>query len=68
VDEGETGALVPASDSAALGAAVAAYFRDPEMAARHGKNGRVKAEARYSVNSMVRGYMDVYDRALAREA
>jgi sugar transferase (PEP-CTERM/EpsH1 system associated) len=68
VDEGETGALVPASDAAALGAAVAAYFRDPEMAARHGKNGRVKAEARYSVNSMVRGYMDVYDRALAREA
>jgi lipopolysaccharide/colanic/teichoic acid biosynthesis glycosyltransferase len=42
VEDGRTGALVPAGNWAALAGAIAAYLRDPERSRRHGKAGRAR--------------------------
>lgn len=43
VADGATGTLVPPLDAQALAEAVAAYVRDPEHRARHGRAGRQRA-------------------------
>lgn len=47
---GETGLLAPPLDSAALGDAVARILADPDAAARMGRAGRARAQARYTVS------------------
>lgn len=47
VSDGETGWLVPPEDAAALAAALLAMWRDPREAARRGRNGKARLEARY---------------------
>jgi lipopolysaccharide/colanic/teichoic acid biosynthesis glycosyltransferase len=42
VEDGRTGALVPAGNGAALAGAIAAYLRDPGRSRRHGKAGRAR--------------------------
>lgn len=66
VDHGSTGFLVPPSDPAAMAQAILTYFDNPGAAACHGRAGRAKIEARFSWDSMVQGYMDVYDHVLHR--
>jgi len=56
----ETGALVPPGDPAALAAALGAYLDDRQRLARHGEAARLRAEARFSMTAMVRGYLQVY--------
>ncbi|MCP5373308.1 MAG: TIGR03088 family PEP-CTERM/XrtA system glycosyltransferase [Hyphomicrobiales bacterium] len=65
VRDGATGALVPASDPAAMAAALGAYLDDPDRIARHGAAGRAAVERSYSLTAMVENYLAVYDRALA---
>jgi sugar transferase (PEP-CTERM/EpsH1 system associated) len=68
VVDGQTGALVPPQDPAALAAALATYFRQPELARQHGAAGRARVEAEFSLESMVGSYLACYDRLLGRDA
>ncbi|MGH8064833.1 MAG: TIGR03088 family PEP-CTERM/XrtA system glycosyltransferase [Candidatus Entotheonellia bacterium] len=61
VEEGETGTLVPSEDPAALAAAIRTYLINRDQLTRHGQAGRQKAEARFSMQAMVDGYLAVYD-------
>jgi len=64
VEHGLSGTLVPASDSAALAAAIVGYFADPALARRHGRAGRQLAEKRFSIGRMVDQYHSLYSSAL----
>jgi len=63
---GETGALVPAGDPAALARQIQAYLEEPDRRQREGQAARARAEAAFSMEAMVEGYMKVYEQALAR--
>jgi sugar transferase (PEP-CTERM/EpsH1 system associated) len=65
VEEGQTASLVPADDPEAMAAAIAVYADDAGKRARHGAAARASAEARFSLDAMVKAYMAVYDRFLA---
>jgi glycosyltransferase involved in cell wall biosynthesis len=62
VAEGVTGALVPASDPAAMAAALEPYLRSPETAAAHGRAGRERVQKLYNMAAMVAAYQSLYDR------
>jgi glycosyltransferase involved in cell wall biosynthesis len=47
VEDGVTGALVPAGDAAALERALLGYLEDPALRARHGEAGRRRVLARF---------------------
>jgi sugar transferase (PEP-CTERM/EpsH1 system associated) len=64
VDEGRTGALVPAADVEAMAAALAAMAADPSRAAAQGRAGRLEVERRFSMQAMVAAYQGLYDRRL----
>jgi sugar transferase (PEP-CTERM/EpsH1 system associated) len=67
VKVGHTGELVPHSDSLRLAAAIDGYFREPEKAMRHGMLGRRSVEQRFSMESMVTGYLKTYDAIIQRK-
>ncbi len=67
VEEGHSGALVPAADPEALAAALCVYVRDLSLARRHGAAGRRRVENSFSLPAMVDGYLAVYDRLLGRQ-
>ena len=67
VDDGVTGFLVPVSDSIALAHAMQRYFLNQELLKLHGKAGRIKTETRFSMETMVNSYMQVYSRMLERK-
>jgi sugar transferase (PEP-CTERM/EpsH1 system associated) len=64
VEEGRTALLVPADDPEAMAAAIASYADDAGKRAQHGAVARASAEARFSLDAMVRAYTGVYDRVL----
>lgn len=64
VDDRVTGLLVPSADAAALAAALALYAKDPERRRNHGEAARERAERRFSISAMIRGYQSVYDEML----
>ena len=64
VNEGQSALLVPADDPEAMATAIAVYADDAAKRARHGAAGRASAEARFSLDAMVKAYMEVYDRFL----
>ncbi len=64
VEEGRTGMLVPPADPVAMAEAIRTYLADPEKRIRHGQAGRKRAEARFSMEAMVNGYLAVYDAVL----
>lgn len=61
---GQTGALVPAADSAALADAIARYATDPALRAEQGRAGRQRVEAGFSLNGMVHKYASLYESML----
>ena len=67
VQPGITGSLVPAGDPRALTKALRAYVTDPDRCAREGLMARVRAEKHFSMEAMVRGYMNVYARVLGNK-
>lgn len=67
VEEGVTGRLFPAGDSAALADAIGAYLSDAEMRAAHGAAARASAVRRFGTEQMVRAYESVW-RACAATA
>jgi len=66
VVEGETGMLVPPSDPAAMANAIRTYLNHPELLKAHGQAGRKKVEQEFSMEKMVNGYMEVYDKVLSQ--
>ncbi|GAB4178164.1 MAG: hypothetical protein Fur0039_21870 [Rhodocyclaceae bacterium] len=61
VEEGVSGALVPAADPAALAAALAAYLAEPQRMKDHGQAARRRAQQAFSIEAMAKAYLDVYD-------
>nr|WP_245795463.1 TIGR03088 family PEP-CTERM/XrtA system glycosyltransferase [Thioalkalivibrio denitrificans] len=64
VTVGETGALVPAGQPNALADALVDYLTNADRREREGKAARARAEKEFSMEAMVRGYMEVYGRVL----
>jgi glycosyltransferase involved in cell wall biosynthesis len=64
VDEEKTGVLVPPADPAALAGAIFRYVQTPGLMSAHGRAGRERVEARFSMAAMVEGYLAVYDEVL----
>lgn len=64
VENGATGYLVPPQDAHALVSALRALRGDPEGAREMGREGRRRLEPRFSVNTMVDGYVAIYDSLL----
>jgi sugar transferase (PEP-CTERM/EpsH1 system associated) len=68
VDAGRTGELVPAADVEAMAHALLRYLREPPRAREQGSAARRSALDRFSLDRMVAGYLDVYDRLLTQRA
>jgi sugar transferase (PEP-CTERM/EpsH1 system associated) len=66
IEEGRTGALVPAADPAALAGAVVRYIDDPLRRNEHGRAGRARVERMFSMEAMVAAYTTVYESLLER--
>jgi glycosyltransferase involved in cell wall biosynthesis len=67
VADGETGLLVPESDSAALAAALQRLAREPALAARLGEAGYRRLRERFSWEAIVRRWEEVYAGVLGAE-
>ena len=67
IDDGLTGFVVPASDPAAMAAALERYVRAPELAAAHGAAGRERVQRHYNINAMVAAYQSLYDTLCERK-
>jgi glycosyltransferase involved in cell wall biosynthesis len=63
--DGETGALVPVGDVAALGAALDALLADAERRARQGRAGAARARGQFGPEGMVDAYEELYREVLA---
>jgi len=68
MEEGVTGTLVPAADSASLAHAVVGYFADPARAHTNGAAGRRLIERRFSLERMVADYQRLYAGLLSHGA
>jgi sugar transferase (PEP-CTERM/EpsH1 system associated) len=62
VEDGTTGKLFPVGDIDSLTDALRAYASSPELVARHGAQGRRRAEDNFSIAAMVMAYRSVWDR------
>jgi len=62
VDEGRTGLLVDPHDESALAKAIATLLEDDGRRARMGDAGRARVEEKFSVERMVAGTLDAYER------
>lgn len=63
----QTGILVPPSNPKALATAIATYLNQPSLAAVHGAAGRKRVEQIYSLDTMLQGYLDLYDDLCRRK-
>lgn len=59
VVDGRSGFLVPPRDAGALAAALLRFARDPELAARMGRQAREEAEARFDVRKVNAALLDI---------
>jgi len=66
VIEGQTGALVPASDPEAMAQAIINYATHPEQARTAGETGRQAVEQYFSMAAMVEAYRHLYDGLTSR--
>jgi sugar transferase (PEP-CTERM/EpsH1 system associated) len=67
IADGVTGSVVPASDPAAMAAALERYVRDPALAAQHGAAGRERVQRHYNMAAMVAAYQSLYDSLCERK-
>jgi len=65
VIEGATGTLVPTADPEAMAAAMEGYLGAPERTLAHGRAGRARIEASFTLERMVAAYGALYDGILA---
>ncbi len=64
VEHGASGFLVPRGDPPALAAALERYLAQPDLRMQHGREGRRRAEERFSLERMVLDYLALYDAVL----
>jgi sugar transferase (PEP-CTERM/EpsH1 system associated) len=64
VVENVTGMMVAPSDPSAMAQAIDDYCRDHQKRAMQGREGRRRVESNFSMEAMVAGYVDLYDRVL----
>ena len=62
VTEGSTGQLVPAHNPEAIAAALLKYIDNPGLVTTHGKNGHKHVINNFSLESMLKGYLNIYER------
>lgn len=62
IEEGTTGAVVPAGDLDALSAAIRSYLVDPAKAEAQGKQGRIHVEESFGLMGEAGGIRSVYER------
>lgn len=67
IDDCGTGKLVPPADPTGLAASLYHYCNDAEMRIRHGSAARRRIEAGFSMDSMAKAYMNVYDGLLRKQ-
>jgi len=65
IEEGASGRLVRAEDSAALAAGIVAMWRDRSEWTAMGHIGRMRIERDFDVHRMVRDYEQLYEECLA---
>lgn len=65
VQDGVTGALVPARDAQAMAAAMARYVSDAALQKQHGAAALENSLRHYSMQAMLQAYAGMYDRMLA---
>ena len=65
VEEGVNGFLVPPRDVEALEKAIRTLMEDPELRRRMGEASRRKAEEEFSLDMVLRAYLELYDRIMA---
>jgi len=65
VVDGETGLLVPPRNPAALADAIRRLLDDPDLAKRLGEAGRRRVEKLFSLESMTRRVLELYDEVAA---
>jgi glycosyltransferase involved in cell wall biosynthesis len=63
--DGETGLLCGRSTPDSLADAMEHYWRNADVARLHGAAGRARAVERFSLDSMMRSYVGLYDELLA---
>ena len=66
VIDSQTGKLIPPSNPEALAKSLLEYYYDQEMLIEHGQAARQLIEDKFSIDSMVLNYLDVYDKVLTR--
>ncbi|HEX6945445.1 MAG TPA: TIGR03088 family PEP-CTERM/XrtA system glycosyltransferase [Casimicrobiaceae bacterium] len=66
--DGSSGTIVPPSDSEALAAAIVSYAGNRELASRHGRAARARAEQAFSLERMVDRYHRLYLAAAGESA
>ncbi len=66
VEEGVTGAVVPAGDGAALTAAIRRYMDDPQLAEAHGADGLRSVMERFPLEKEADGIARVYEALWAQ--
>ena len=66
IEDGVTGRLIPADDSAALADAIGEMLANPAAATEMGRRGRLRALERYDLRETTRAIEQVYERVLAR--
>jgi glycosyltransferase involved in cell wall biosynthesis len=62
VIEDETGVLVPPDDPESISQSLMTYIEEGGPIKQHGCNAKSTAEKKYSIESMVKGYLQIYDR------
>jgi sugar transferase (PEP-CTERM/EpsH1 system associated) len=67
IEHGVTGKLVPAAHPIALAEAMVPYVMNRQMTSEQGRASRIRAEQRFSMETMVNSYVQVYDRMLERK-
>ena len=65
VEDGQTGALVPPRDAAALAAAILHYYEDPTTATRHAEAARADVVARFQPQAIWHALADLYEEVTA---
>ena len=65
VDHMRTGCIVPSSDVEAMAQALVRMYNDPQGCAAMAAAARAEVLRRFSLDSMVAAYQDLYDRQLA---
>ena len=57
----ETGLLYDPVDSDGLSGGLLRYLEEPAIRESHGRAGRARVLARFSLDSMIQRYLDIYD-------